>query len=218
MSLRKAKLSEYREIADILCEAFDLEFILWWSDGDGWTDEFKREFNRHRFECKVWANILCGHVYVVGDEISDYEGVSLWFGPNQAVGPIARFYSGMTGVYNATGPNGRRRLYNGLQPRVSAVRKEILGKDNANVWYLGYLATRKRARGKGYARKLVEVGTRRADEQGLRTYLESSSAVNCKMYEKLGFETRGEIELPEKTPPTSFYGMVRGPAGNNSLI
>jgi GNAT superfamily N-acetyltransferase len=38
-------------------------------------------------------------------------------------------------------------------------RTEVLGERDANSWYLVYLGTRPDARGKGYARKLVEYVT-----------------------------------------------------------
>lgn len=211
MSLRQAQLHEYKQVADVLYDAFGLDFIDYYTKGDGWTEQQKIDFVRHRFECKVWANIKCGHVYIVGDEVSDCEGIALWFGPGQEVDRWTRLRSGMTRVYYMLGPNGRRILYEKLGVLMSDTKKQVLGPDSDNAWYLGMLATRKRARGKGYARLLVEEGTRHADEQGLKTYLESSSLKNCTLYEKLGFERKTEIVLPESDPVEKFYAMLRLP-------
>ncbi|KAL4739854.1 hypothetical protein BDV11DRAFT_186564 [Aspergillus similis] len=50
-------------------------------------------------------------------------------------------------------------------------------------------------RGLGLGRRLVEVVTERADEEGMPCYLESSKGMpNLAIYRKLGFEGVGEID------------------------
>lgn len=57
------------------------------------------------------------------------------------------------------------------------------------------IAVRAEMRGKGVGRRLVEVVTERADEEGMPCYLESSKGMpNLRIYEKLGFEMAREIE------------------------
>lgn len=57
------------------------------------------------------------------------------------------------------------------------------------------IAVRSEMRGKGVGRRLVEVVTERADEEGMPCYLESSKGMpNLRIYEKLGFEMAREIE------------------------
>lgn len=54
------------------------------------------------------------------------------------------------------------------------------------------------AQGRGVGKKLFEIVTRRADEEGARCYLESSKMVpNVEVYRRMGFELRMEMECKD---------------------
>lgn len=88
--------------------------------------------------------------------------------------------------------------------------------------YLVYLGTKPSARGKGYAKALIQHGCKMADEWqwyddhgkrhvGVPVYLESSSDTNIKYYEKFGFHFKKYIHLKRAEKDVSMGIMVREP-------
>lgn len=90
---------------------------------------------------------------------------------------------------------GRKRFFNEFLPLLHDTKTEVMGRRDNDHWYLVYIGTKAGSRGKGYARKLIERVTRRADVEGRATYLESSNDVNPIIYGKMGFEVRKKIHL-----------------------
>ena len=75
-----------------------------------------------------------------------------------------------------------------------------------------YIGTRPEARGRGYARKLIENITSRADKDNLPCYLESSNAVNRKIYGRMGFGLKRVIYLQRRSEgAVELDIMVREP-------
>jgi len=62
-------------------------------------------------------------------------------------------------------------------------------------WYLFAVGVVPDATGQGRGSTLLEPVLTRCDEQRIPAYLEASSADNARLYERLGFEPRGEIEI-----------------------
>lgn len=83
-------------------------------------------------------------------------------------------------------------------------------------WYLVYIGTKAAARGKGYARKLIEYVTSMADFEGRACYLESSNATNPIIYRKLGFEIVKKIKLAGANQELDI--MVREPVSLTQTI
>jgi len=77
-----------------------------------------------------------------------------------------------------------------------------------------YLGTKPGARGKGYAKKLVEHISRVADQDGKACYLESSSRVNVPIYAKMGYKAKEEILLKRGAKDLPLDIMVREPKRN----
>jgi len=81
------------------------------------------------------------------------------------------FKSGMWRLYYKLSNEGRKRFFNEFFPLLHDTksphtpwpkltsRTEVLGERDEKSWYLVYLGTRPDARGKGYARRLVEYVT-----------------------------------------------------------
>jgi len=88
---------------------------------------------------------------------------------------------------------------------------DILGDRDASSWYLSYLGTLPAARGRGYARKLVEYVTTIADKSNAPCYLESSHLHNRKIYERFGFEYKRTVLLKRGKVPVPMELMVRDP-------
>ncbi|KAL2861589.1 acyl-CoA N-acyltransferase [Aspergillus pseudodeflectus] len=89
--------------------------------------------------------------------------------------------------------------------------------DDRGYYFCNVIAVRSELRGRGVGRRLVEAVTRRADEEGMPCYLESSKGMpNLAIYEKLGFEGVGEIECVDGKDICTLYCMIRPPATSTS--
>jgi ribosomal protein S18 acetylase RimI-like enzyme len=66
-------------------------------------------------------------------------------------------------------------------------------------WYLFAVGVVPEATGHGRGSALLEPVLKRCDEERIPAYLEASSADNARLYERLGFERRGEIDILDGT-------------------
>jgi ribosomal protein S18 acetylase RimI-like enzyme len=66
-------------------------------------------------------------------------------------------------------------------------------------WYLGVLGTRPEAAGRGLGRALMAEGLRRAAEDGLPAFLETSKPENVGFYRRAGWEVAAEFDEPLHT-------------------
>jgi len=55
---------------------------------------------------------------------------------------------------------GKRRFFHEFLPLLHETKHDVLGDRDGDSWYLVYVGTKASARGKGYARKLIEHVTR----------------------------------------------------------
>ncbi|KAL8871109.1 MAG: hypothetical protein Q9174_002997, partial [Haloplaca sp. 1 TL-2023] len=108
-------------------------------------------------------------------------------------------------------PAEGRRRFTEFIPLLHHTKAEVLGKYDDKSWYLVYIGTKREARGRGYARKLIEFVTKQADAEGQLCYLESSNDINPKIYQKMGFEMIKKIELGRAQKPVVLDIMVRKP-------
>jgi predicted GNAT family acetyltransferase len=81
--------------------------------------------------------------------------------------------------------------------------------DERGYYFCNIVAVRPEAQGKGVGRKLFEEVTRKADEEGVKCYLESSrNQPNVGIYEKLGFDMRKVMECRDKSSNREGEGNV----------
>ncbi|KAJ3342295.1 hypothetical protein HDU93_002768 [Gonapodya sp. JEL0774] len=77
-------------------------------------------------------------------------------------------------------------------------------------FYLHFLSTFTKWRGKGSASAVLQPVLKQADERGLECYLEAANPGLVPFYEKLGFQERGQIDL-KGDGSIIFVPMVRPP-------
>ena len=75
-------------------------------------------------------------------------------------------------------------------------------------WYLAVLGTDPPQQGRGVGAALIEPVVARCDDESLGAYLESSKPDNVPYYERFGFRTTGQIDLPGGPP---LWPMWRDP-------
>lgn len=86
-----------------------------------------------------------------------------------------------------------------------------MGPRDDDSYYLVYLGSKPGARGKGYARKLVEDMLVKANGENRAVYLESSAENNLTYYGRWGFEHISDIELKRAEKGIKLHIMVREP-------
>lgn len=119
--------------------------------------------------------------------------------------------SGMWRLNYKLSTEGKKRFFGEFLPLLHDVKALVLGNRDPQAWYLVYIGCKPAARGKGYARKLIEDVSKRADEEGRPTYLESSNGVNVRIYERMGFDVRKKIHLQRAEKDIELDIMVREP-------
>lgn len=59
-------------------------------------------------------------------------------------------------MYYMLSVEGRKRYFDELLPLLHRTKLEVMGSRDADCYYLVYLGTKPKARGRGYARRLIE--------------------------------------------------------------
>ncbi|TCP56410.1 acetyltransferase (GNAT) family protein [Tamaricihabitans halophyticus] len=77
------------------------------------------------------------------------------------------------------------------------------------VWFLGTVGVHPDHQGKRLSSAVIQPGLDAAEEAGVPAYLETSTERNVRLYQRLGFTVRAEVELPDGGPRT--WAMVREP-------
>jgi GNAT superfamily N-acetyltransferase len=72
-------------------------------------------------------------------------------------------------------------------------------------WYLQFMGVVPEQQGRGLGSRLLATVLDRCDADGTPSYLEATSADNRRLYEHHGFETIGEILLPDGPPVWSMW-------------
>ncbi|KAI1503869.1 hypothetical protein F5X99DRAFT_78305 [Biscogniauxia marginata] len=219
--VRAIGISEYKEAALSLAQAFATDelaqYLLDADDMVGYDDEAKWRLHVDIFNYIVASHCYKGLVTTIGP---DYEGVALWMPPGKEADDwLTIIRSGMWRLYYQLSAEGRRRYYAELLPRLHDTKHEVMGDRDDDCYYLVYLGTKPAGQRRGYARKLIEHMTAKADAEGRAMYLESSSDKNTGYYKKFGFEVKKDIYLGlglESTPsssssPVRLTIMVREP-------
>ncbi len=73
--------------------------------------------------------------------------------------------------------------------------------------YFHFVGVRSAHQGKGWGGAIIREGLARADADGLPTWLETATPENVPLYQRLGFVTQIEWDIPKGGP--HFWGMMR---------
>ncbi|KAF2396644.1 hypothetical protein EJ06DRAFT_533908 [Trichodelitschia bisporula] len=212
-NVRIVPIEEYKEAALSLAKAFETDHVARYfidtPDRADWTEEQKWDLHLEIMEYMTYAHCLKGLVTTVGP---NFGAVALWMPPGQNMDDrLTEFRSGLWRLRYRLSPEGKKRFFTEFMPLLHDTKASVLGPRDDDSWYLVYLGTRPEARGRGYARKLVEDVTRMADVEGCPCYLESSNDVNPKIYAKMGFAIRKKIHLQRTDENVELDIMVREP-------
>ncbi|RMZ85555.1 hypothetical protein DV737_g579, partial [Chaetothyriales sp. CBS 132003] len=209
--VRVVEAHEYKQAAACLAEAFSEDHVVRYPidtpDRMDMSEEERFKMHSESMEYVTYAHCLNGLVLTIGE---DFECVALWLPPGKNIDDwwtILR--SGMWRLKWKLTQEGKERFFQEFLPLLGKSKAEVMGDRDGDSWYLNYIGTRKASRGKGYAKKLMEY----ADADGKACYLESSHAVNVKIYGKMGFELKREIYLLRGEEPIKMDVMEASGVG-----
>ncbi|PVH82044.1 hypothetical protein DL98DRAFT_514116 [Cadophora sp. DSE1049] len=211
--VRVLGISEYEQAAHCLAEAFAVDEVArYFIDTDDmatYSEEYK-----YKMHCDILRYITAAHCYkgIVTTIGPNYDAVALWMPPGKNMDDLWTILrSGMWRLWYKLSSEGKKRFYDEFLPLLHDTKHSVMGDRDDDSYYLVYLGSKPSARGKGYARKLIEHMTVTADLEGRATYLESSAANNLPYYIKYGFEHITDIELKRGAEPIKLHIMVREP-------
>ncbi|KAK3678200.1 hypothetical protein LTR78_002296 [Recurvomyces mirabilis] len=212
--VRVLELHEWKAAAASLAESFAEDhccsYFVNTPDTAHWTKEQKWDLHVRMMEYIVYAHLLRGLAVTAGP---NYDCVGLWMPPGANMDDLLTLLrSGLWRLVYQLSREGRTRFYSEFLPLLHDTKARVLGpeKDNES-WYLVYIGTLPPGRGKGYAKKVIEYITAKADVAGQVCYLESSHEVNRIIYGKLGFQVQKMIYLQRAEEVVGLDIMVREP-------
>ena len=108
----------------------------------------------------------------------------------------ASFCNGFLRVYELTDDGGARwdTFWGWVAARIP----------EGPLWHLDSVGVDPAAQGRGIGSSLVEFGVTQAHAAGVAAVLETGSARNVPLYERLGFSIIDEVDAPEGGPHTWF--------------
>jgi GNAT superfamily N-acetyltransferase len=194
-TIRTARDSEVERLSRALALAFydDPVFDWFFPLRPGRFDRIVRFFEGISLE---QSTMPFGHVYTT-DGVA---GGALWLPPGEAHSSTAETLRMLPELLRVTGRDIIRAL-RGL----SLMEANHPHEDH---WYLWFVGVAPEWRGAGLGSALMRPILDRADDEGMPAYLEATSHLNRRLYERHGFEVTGEIKLP-KGP--SMWPMWREP-------
>ena len=193
---RFASTGEHPGLVETLAQAFQTDPAMSWILPD--ADRRARAL-RSLFRTLVPTDARAGvALRAPGDEAA-----ALWRGPGQAHGGHREFLRTVVPLIATFGvclPRGLK-----AQAGIDAHRPR------GRFWYLHYVGVRPGHQGKGHGGRIIRAQTAVADAEGLPCWLETATPENVPLYERLGFVTQVEWDVPGGGP--HFWGMMRPAAG-----
>jgi len=193
-TIQRAGQAELPAIIETLAEAFQTDPALSWILPD--ADHRKRAL-RSLFHVLAPADLRAG----VALRSADDEAASLWRAPGQAHSGTLEFLRTVIPLVATFGTTLQRGLK--VQASIDAHRPK------GSFWYLHYVGVRREHQGKGHGGRIIRAQAAVADAEELPCWLETATPENVPLYERLGFVTQAEWDVPDGGP--HFWGMMRPP-------
>ena len=190
-----ASVDDQPALSETLAQAFQTDPALSWILPDA---AHRARALRSLFHTLVPADMRAG----VALRSDGDEAAALWRAPGQAHGGTLEFLRTVLPLIATFGTALPRGLT--VQGGIDAHRPK------GRYWYLHYVGVRTAHQGKGHGGRIIRAQTAVADREGLPCWLETATPENVPLYERLGFVTQVEWDVPGGGP--HFWGMMRPPA------
>lgn len=180
---------------ETLAQAFQTDPALSWILPD---PDHRARALRSLFRTLAPADARAGAALRSGGD----EAAALWRAPGQADSGALEFLRTVLPLLAAFGTALPRGLK--VQATIDAHRPK------GRYWYLHYVGVRPAHQRKGHGGRIIRAQVAVADADGLPCWLETATPENVPLYERLGFVTQVEWDVPGGGP--HFWGMMRTPA------
>ena len=175
LRIRAVAPSEYKAAARCLADAFSLDDLANYftdcPDTTSWNNERKWALHVKILEVMTYAHTKCGLVQAIGDPKNGgtFDSVSLWMPPGTVMDgfwTIVRrgLWRHWAQLSLKLSKEGRVRFFKEFLPLLHSTKIDVLKDRDPNSWYLVYLGTHSRARGRGLAKRLVGEVTRKVSD------------------------------------------------------
>lgn len=187
-----AGIDDHPALVETLAQAFQTDPALSWILPD---PVHRARALRSLFRVLVPADVRAGvALRAPGDEAA-----ALWRAPGRAhsaMGEFLRTVIPLVATFGTALPRGLT-----VQGGIDAHRPK------GRFWYLHYVGVRPDHQGKGHGGRIIRAQTAVAEGEGLPCWLETATPENVPLYERLGFVTQVEWDVPRGGP--HFWGMMR---------
>jgi GNAT superfamily N-acetyltransferase len=193
LSIRRAGPADRHTVAATITAAFFDDPVTRWLLPDL---ERRQAVAEPVFRLYADAYVELGETYLTGDG----NGVAAWLPPGKQL---------FTPEQEAVFGQAMEELFGADASRLFQL-EETFGQHHPtdDLWYLNFLATVPAFQGRGIGSVLLRTMLERADEEGIPAYHEATTPRNRALYERHGYITLGELELP--AGPT-LWRMWRDP-------
>jgi GNAT superfamily N-acetyltransferase len=194
-TIGQAERRQLSAVVETLAQAFQTDPALSWILPD---PGHRERALRGLFRVLVPADVRAG----VALRSDGDEAAALWRAPGQADSGTLEFLRSvlpLIATFGTTLPRGLK-----VQGSIDAHRPK------GRFWYLHYVGVRPDHQGKGHGGRIIRAQTAVADAEGVPCWLETATPENVPLYERLGFVTQIEWDVPGCGP--HFWGMMRPPA------
>ena len=188
----KAGSGDLPAVVETLAQAFQTDPALSWILPDA---DHRARALRSLFRVLAPADARAG---VVLRSDAD-EAASLWRAPGQADSGALEFLRNVLPLIATFGTALPRGLK--VQGGIDDHRPK------GRFWYLHYVGVRPGHQGKGHGGRIIRAQTTIADGDALPCWLETATPENVPLYERLGFVTQVQWDVPGGGP--HFWGMMR---------
>lgn len=190
--IKRAEDDDQPAVIETLAQAFQFDPALSWILPD---PDHRASALRSLFRVLVPADRRAG----IALRSEEDEAASLWRAPGQARSGMLEFLrtvAPLVATFGTALPRGLK-----VQGGIDAHRPK------GRFWYLHYVGVRPDHQGKGHGGRIIRAQTAAADREGLPCWLETATAENVPLYQRLGFVTQVEWDVPGGGP--HFWGMMR---------
>lgn len=190
--IRLAGAADIPALVETLAQAFQTDPALSWILPD---PDHRARALRGLFHILAPADMRAGVALRSGED----EAASLWRTPGRSHSGTLEFLRTVVPLITVFGTALPRGLK--VQSGIDAHRPK------GRFWYLHYVGVRTAHQGKGHGGRIIRAQTAVADAEGLPCWLETATPENVPLYERLGFVTQVEWDVPRGGP--HFWGMMR---------
>lgn len=197
MSVRLLESSDVDEAVEVLVSAFAGDSLLVWAYG-------ARERAGMRASCRMTITLSTRSRAAFGHfESGRLLAVALYQLPGEEPSNWDCLVAGFWRVPFVAGPRAARRIIRTFG-HAEALKARLIGAEPH--YYLDTLGVHRHAAGRAIGQQLVNTSLASLRERAARPcFLLTHQPYNERLYKRLGFETLGEVSVPDA--PVTFWGM-----------